>query len=136
MPGGPGGGAAVRPLPVPIRSKMKRRLRKKKHLGEFKEFGVPFALRRKRKDDFDSFLDAFLEEAVEANGCYCAGSGKDDEFVGFIELGIQKDNPEERLEKIVIWMKTHPDIDKFIIGQVVDAWYGPFEEMDEISTKI
>lgn len=35
-------------------SKMKKRLRKKKHLGEFKEFGVPLALRRNRKNDFDS----------------------------------------------------------------------------------
>jgi len=115
---------------------MKKRHRKKKHLGEFKVFGVPFALRRNRKDDFDSFLDAFLEEAVETNGCYCAGIGKDDEFEGFIELGRPKNNPKERLEKIVIWMKGRPDIDKFIFGQVVDVWYGPFGEMDEISKKI
>ena len=116
--------------------KMKKRLRKKKHVGEFKVFGVPFALRRNKKDDFDFFLDTFLEEAVEANGCYCAASGKDNEFEGFIELGRQKDIPEKRLENITIWIKSHPDIDKFIFGHTVDAWYGPFDELDEISKKI
>jgi uncharacterized protein YggL (DUF469 family) len=42
------------------RTAMKKRLRKKKHLGEFTEWGVPVAIARKRKDDFDSFLDDFL----------------------------------------------------------------------------
>ncbi len=45
---------------------MNRRLRKKKHRGEFTEWGRRLVITRKRKDSFDEFLDAFIEKAIEA----------------------------------------------------------------------
>ncbi len=39
-------------------------------------------------------------------------------------------------EQVITWIKNRSDIDKYIFGEVVDAWYGPFDEMDEISKKI
>jgi hypothetical protein len=51
---------------------------------------------------------------------------------GFIELGREKNGPKGRLEKIIEWMQSRRDIDKFVFGQIVDAWYGPFDEMDEL----
>jgi hypothetical protein len=50
----------------------------------------------------------------------------------FIELGREKNGPKGRLEKIIEWMQSRRDIDKFVFGQIVDAWYGPFDEMDEL----
>ena len=115
---------------------MKKRLRKKKHIGEFKIYGVPLAIKRNKKTDFDSFFDAFLEEAIEANDCFCGGGGKEDKLDVFIELGREDNKPEMALEKIKSWIKSRSDIDQWYLGQVVDANYGPFNEMDEISKKI
>jgi uncharacterized protein YggL (DUF469 family) len=58
--------------------RMKKRLRKKKCLGEFTEWGRQLVITRNRKDGFDEFLDAFIEETIESNGCYCGGGGKED----------------------------------------------------------
>ena len=55
---------------------MKKRLRKKKHLDEFAEWGRRLVIKRNRKDGFDDFLDNFIRDAIEANGCYCGGSGE------------------------------------------------------------
>ena len=48
---------------------MKKRMRKKKHVGEFTEWGRQIIIYRNCSDHFDKFLDAFIEEAVEANDC-------------------------------------------------------------------
>jgi uncharacterized protein YggL (DUF469 family) len=53
---------------------MKKRHRKKKHRGEFTELGRQLIITRNRKDGFDEFLDAFIEEAIEANGLGRLGS--------------------------------------------------------------
>ena len=48
---------------------MKKRLRKKKHVREFAEYGRQLIVTRNRKDGFDEFLYAFVEEAIEGSGC-------------------------------------------------------------------
>jgi len=111
---------------------MKKRLRKKKHVREFTVWGAPIAIKRTTTTDFDSFLDDFLEKAVEANGCYFGGGGKEDHLGGFIELGRTSDLPESRLEKISEWLDERTDIEKHVTGKMTDAWYGPFDELDPI----
>jgi uncharacterized protein YggL (DUF469 family) len=95
---------------------MKKRLRKKKHRGEFAELGQQIVIIRNRKDDFDGFLDAFIEEAVEANGCYCGGGGKEDKLDVVITLGRRSDDPEARLKKITAWLNTRPDVSSWKTG--------------------
>jgi uncharacterized protein YggL (DUF469 family) len=46
---------------------MRKRLRKKKHVGEFQEFGVELELTLREGVDFATFLEDFLIHAVEAN---------------------------------------------------------------------
>ena len=115
---------------------MKKRIRKKKHLAEFQELGVPIAIKRTQESNFDAFLDEFLKQAIEGNGCCIGGSGNDDRLVGFIELGRAIDNPEERLRKISEWLDARPDVEKHVTGDLVDAWYGPFDELDAMGDKI
>jgi uncharacterized protein YggL (DUF469 family) len=115
---------------------MKKRLRKKKHLGEFAEWGVPVAIARKRKDDFDSFLDDFLAQAIEANDCYFGGGGKEDRLEGVIELGKASDRPEERLQKVLGWLAAREDVEKYASGKIIDIWHGPFDEIESIGDKI
>ena len=115
---------------------MKKRIRKKKHLAEFKELGVPVAIKRNQESNFDTFLDEFLEQSIEGNECYFGGGGNDDHLEGFIELGKATDNPEEKLKKISEWLDSRLDIEKYVTGDFVDAWYGPFDELDTIGNKI
>ena len=45
---------------------MRKRLRKKKHYGEFTEWGRQLIITRNRKDGFDEFLDALV---IAVRGC-------------------------------------------------------------------
>ena len=111
---------------------MKKRLRKKKHFGEFVQWGVPITIMRKRKDDFDSFLDDFVKHALEGNDCYFGGGGKEDRLEGVIELGKTSDRPEERLKEVIGWLETREDVETCVIGKIVDIWHGPFDEIYSI----
>ena len=55
---------------------MKKRLSKKKHLGEFRSWGCQIIITRINEEGLDEFLDDFIVEAIEANGLYCGGGGK------------------------------------------------------------
>jgi len=90
---------------------MKKRLCKKKHLCKFTEYGRQFVINRNLKDGFDEFLDAFLEEAIEANGCYCGGGGKEDKLDVVVELGRRSDDPDARLNRISAWLDARPDVE-------------------------
>ena len=113
--------------------KMKKRLRKKKHLGEFAEWGRQLVITRNRKDGFDEFLDAFIEEAIESNGCYCGGGGKEDKLDVVVELGRRSDDPAARLKRITAWLDARPDVQSWRMGEEFDVWHEDFEDIgDEI----
>jgi len=109
--------------------KMKKRLRKKKHKDEFREWGRQLVITRNRKDGFDEFLDAFIEEAIEANDCYCGGGGKEDNLDVVVELGRMADDPERRLAKITAWLDSRSDVLEYKAGPMLDLWYGSFEDI-------
>jgi uncharacterized protein YggL (DUF469 family) len=57
---------------------MKKRIRKKHHLGEFQELGFEISFDLGVSDDQAEEEDAFfqfLEHAIEANGLYFGGGG-------------------------------------------------------------
>ncbi|NQT87852.1 DUF469 family protein, partial [bacterium] len=66
---------------------MKKRLRKKKCIGEFAEWGREVMVTLRSAADFDGFLDTFIEQAIEANGCCCGGGGKGDTLEFIVQLG-------------------------------------------------
>ena len=110
--------------------KMKKRLRKKKHLVEFTEWGRQLVIVRNRKDEFDAFLDAFIEEAIESNGCYCSGGGKEDKLDVVVELGRRSDDPDARLNKITAWLNARPDVERWKVGEEFDIGHGDFQDID------
>lgn len=73
---------------------MKKRLRKKKHICEFAEWGRQLIATRNTKMDADAFHDAFIIEAIEGNGCYCGGSLSDDKIDVIVELVKMSEDPE------------------------------------------
>jgi uncharacterized protein YggL (DUF469 family) len=111
--------------------KMKKRLRKKKPCGEFTEWGRQLVITRNRKDGFDEFLDAFIEEAIEANGCYCGGGGKEDKLDVVVELGRRSEDPAVKLQKITAWLNDRPDVQSWRTGDEFDLWHGDFHDIED-----
>jgi uncharacterized protein YggL (DUF469 family) len=111
--------------------KMRTRLRKKKHFGEFTQWGRQLVITRNHKDGFDDFLDAFIEEAVEANDCYCGGGGKEDKLDVIIELGCRSNDPAARMKRITAWLEARPDVESWKVGDELDLWHGDFKEIEE-----
>ncbi len=109
---------------------MKKRLRKKKHVGEFAEWGRQIIIYRNRSDQFDEFLDAFIAEAVEANNCYCGGGGSKNMLDIIVELGLQQ-HCEERLQSIIAWLQNRTDIENYKIGEKFDLWHGNYKDLQD-----
>lgn len=109
---------------------MNKRLRKKKHIGEFTECGRQLVIMRNRKDGFDEFLDAFIEKAIEANGCYCGGGGKEDKLDVIVELGRRLDDPAARMKAITAWLDARPDVQRWVTGEEFDLWHGDFCDIE------
>ena len=110
---------------------MKKRLRKKKHFSEFTEWGRQLVITRNRKDGFDEFLDNFIEEAFEANGCFCGGGGKDDKLNVIVELGRSSNDTPARMKKIAEWLHARPDVLNWKMGEVFDLWHGDCRDIEE-----
>lgn len=110
---------------------MKKRLRKKKHCGEFSEWGRQIVIIRKHDDGLDEFLDAFIDEAIEANECYCGGGGTDARLSFVVELGRRSDNPDDRLKRIAEWLDTRTDIQSWKVGEEFDLWHGDCEDIED-----
>ena len=113
---------------------MRKRLRKKTYIGEFKEWGVTIFITRSTDDGFDVFLNEFIEQGLEVNACYFTGMSKDDSLEGFIDLGRSFDNAEAKLAKVNAWLDKRSDVKKYVTGKLADAWYGPFDPQDEPET--
>ena len=79
---------------------MRKRLRKKRHLGEFREWGLPIAIQRTHPDGSDGFLDGFIAQAIAAHGLAFRGGGHGDRLAGVIEVGRTADPTEARLQHV------------------------------------
>jgi len=102
---------------------MKKRLRKKKHLGEFTEWARQLIIMRNQKDGFDEFFDDFIEEAIEYYGCYCGGGGKEDKLEVIVELGRHSDDPDAKLKKIIAWLDARSDVESWKVSNEFDVWH-------------
>ncbi len=86
---------------------------------------------RNRKEGFDEFLDAFIEEAIEANGCYCGGGGKEERLDVVVELGRCSDGPDARLTKITACLDGRPDVQNWRTSDEFDIWHGDFQDIED-----
>ena len=106
---------------------MKKRLRKKKHEGEFQEFGfeVSFGLLADLAfEERNAVLDAFITEAIEANGLQFGGGGTTT-WEGFIALDKPRGSATEDHRSVVTaWLEKNPKIVNVQVGELRDAWHG------------
>ncbi|MDR0281451.1 MAG: YggL family protein [Paucimonas sp.] len=99
-----------------------RRLRKKLCVDEFQELG--FELNLAFKEDLsdeaiDAFLDAFLAEAMDANGLDYVGG----EDFGLVCSAKRGSVTEEQRASVEAWLKGRNELTNIEISPLLDAWY-------------
>jgi uncharacterized protein YggL (DUF469 family) len=99
-----------------------RRLRKKLCVDEFQELG--FELNLNFKEDLadaaiDSFLEAFLHDAMTANGLGYVGG---DDF-GLVCLSKRGSVNEEQRTAVEAWLKGRDELVDFTASPLIDVWY-------------
>ena len=105
---------------------VRKRLRKKLHVGEFQELGceVRFQVADDLSHDaFDAVADAFISQAIEAHGLLCGGGGKNSAWNVFVTREGRGSVTEEHLQAIERWLAACPEVKTVQIGPLVDAWH-------------
>jgi len=103
---------------------MKKRLRKKKHVGEFQELG--FDLDGSLRPGMDreavhAFSDRFIAH-IEAQQL-AFGGGIGPTVGGFVTRFGRGSATEEDRASVTSFLASDPDILKHVIGELRDAWY-------------
>ena len=109
--------------------RMKKRIRKKQRIGEYTEWGRHVAIARKSKSRFDEFLDAFVEEAIVSNGCFCGGGGKGKRMEYIVELGRGLDDGEAKMKRIAAWLDARTDVRIWRSSIKFDLWHDDAERL-------
>jgi uncharacterized protein len=102
---------------------MKKRLRKKKHLKEFREWGVTITITINLKQNVKSFCDDFLTNVLEPNKCYFGGGTIDNVLDGIIELGSNLNSIDSKLSCIKLWLDNRDDVDNYVISEKINLCY-------------
>lgn len=108
---------------------MRKRLRKKRHLGEFRQLG--FSLRCELRaglsaDDFDRFLDAFLEEAIVRHDLLFNGGGSPEgDWRGVVNRDHRHaSTTQAQREAVAAWLGRRAEIVSSTLSPDWDIWYG------------
>lgn len=107
---------------------MKKRIRKKKCIGEFKElaFRLTAKYAKLTPETADEILSRILEKGKEL-GLLCGGTFEADHFDFYVVSGRINTRNEERRQEMVEFVKTLPGMESVEAGEFVDAWYSPIE---------
>ena len=111
-------------MTIPSKKRRSARLRKKLHIGEFKEFGFEF-----EADLDESFspeqigiaCDAFLDEVVEPRGLGMGGYLNGAYFQS-MAYASATDADREAVRK---WLEARPEVKAVRVAPLSDAWYPP-----------
>lgn len=106
---------------------MNWRLRKKKRIGEFREFGFPIEFHIASTltvDERNALLEDWIISAIEANGLLFGGGGAAHVWQGFVTLNSEGSATEEHRRRLEEWLQHEPRILKYRVGPLTDAWHG------------
>lgn len=108
---------------------MRRRLRKKKHLGEFHQYGFSLVCLLREglsSEEFDSFVDTFIADAIEARGLIFGGGGSPAaRWSGVVCRDHRYDSTtEEDCTFIREWLNRQAVVASFTISKPWDVWHG------------
>ena len=103
---------------------MKKRIRKKKRVGEFQEFGfdVDATLRANMdREALYAFSDRFIAH-IEANNL-AFGGGIGPMVGGFVTRFARGSATDDDRASITTFLKSDPDVVQRQVGLLRDAWY-------------
>ena len=104
---------------------MRKRLRKKRRLGEFRQFGfeLSFALAPTATSaDIDQFWDRFVLGFIEARGLVCGGAcGRG--WSVFVTPEGRRSATEHDRAAARNWLAEQPDVRDVSVGPLFDAWH-------------
>lgn len=106
---------------------MKKRLRKKKRVGEFKELGfeVRGDLRRGLSgDDIEAFVDRLIDMVEARSLAFGGGAWRDDKLDGFITRAGRGSATEEDRAALAAFLYGDAEIVSHEVGKLRDAWHG------------
>lgn len=113
---------------------MNKRLRKKKHLGEFRQLGFSVDCRLRSglsSAEFDLFTSEFIAQAIEAHRLEFGGGGSVDRgWSGVVCRAHRYDSTTDDDQAAVQhWLESRPEVESFRISDFFDVWHGsdPFE---------
>lgn len=115
---------------------MRKRLRKKRHLSEFQELGFELTFRIQGSEDVEQETDLlfeFLEGAIEANGMYFGGVGKECRWSGVVHSLNRRGTPmtEDRRKLVISWLRASNDFEFLEASDLFDVWYGELPSESE-----
>ena len=105
---------------------MKKRLRKKYRVGEFKELCFEFTFGYKgdvAAPECEQFLHALIEECIEANGLDCEGNITDDGCSIIAKAGDPTQTNETQRQAVKSWLEARSDVEIKNFAELQDAWY-------------
>ena len=103
---------------------MKKRLRKKLRLAEFRQFGfeVSFSLSGHHTEaEIDQFLDSFILDVIEPRGLLCGGGGNQN-WSFFVHPDSRQSASEDDREYILRPLRDYSAVSDPQVGPLVDAW--------------
>lgn len=105
---------------------MRKRIRKKLNLGEFKETGFEITWKPQElsEAEYDRFISEFLD-AIESRGLVFGGGCSTEEiWEGVIARNKRYSCPDAADREFVSdWFKNRTDIKEYTIGHDIDLWY-------------
>lgn len=103
-----------------------KRVRKKLRRGEFKELGFRLSVTfssELTKEERNSLLNDFIQQAIEANGLVFGGGGAGNTWDGFVTLDAPRGSTSEaQREKVIEWLSGNPRILEYDVSPLCDAW--------------
>jgi uncharacterized protein YggL (DUF469 family) len=113
---------------------MKKRVRKKKRLGEFQEFGFKTGFcfsDQLSVESRNNLLNRFIEIAIEKNGLQFGGGGGGNEWHGFVTLDNSRGSTlVKHRQAVEIWFILESEISEYYLTDMIDAWYGDLDDVE------
>ena len=109
---------------------MRKRIRKTRHRGEFRQLGFSVDCRLQpglSLIQFDQFIDDFIGQAVEAQGLVFGGGGSaDGGWGGVICRDHRYESTAERgRDAVQKWLQPRSEVASFRLSGFWDVWHGP-----------
>ena len=117
---------------------MRKRLRKKKHLGEFQELGFQVEWRFAPSltlEEIDPFWHGLID-LMEANGLGFGGGGDTAQGSGFITRMHRSSATGQDRSLVGDWLQARPKIAQVNVGPLVDAWYSSNNQFETCKRRL